>query len=62
MTPIPHDKELAVVLVAEEWNVVLSLITEAQAPYRLTAPIIAKLQQQLTGQANAEGADVSRQD
>lgn len=57
MTPIPHDKELTVVLVAEEWNVVLSLISEAQAPYRLTAPIIAKLQQQLT-----EGADVSRQD
>lgn len=62
MQGIPHDTRLTVVLTAQDWNTVVGLLTEAQAPYRLTAPLIASMQQQLTEQAQAtEGADVSRQ-
>lgn len=57
MHSIPHDKQMTVTLTAEEWNVVLTLMSSAQAPYRVSAPVIDTIQKQLTEQA--EVADVS---
>jgi hypothetical protein len=63
MQEIPADTKLAVELTAQEWNALFGLLSDVQAPYRITAPLITAIQGQLTAQAQALGnSHVSSQD
>ena len=61
MKPIDPNVSLNVELTAQEWNAVVGLLTAVEAPYRVTAPIISKLQEQLMRATDGE-ANVSSQD
>ena len=60
--PIPFDAPLTVSLQAQEWNVVLAMLMDVPAPYRTSAPLIAKMQEQLVVQTQPGAPDVSQQD
>jgi len=47
MTPIDAQTPLGVTLSAEQWNQVLGLLGEVPAPYRVTAPLIQAIGQQM---------------
>lgn len=58
MEPIDANASLPATLTATEWNVVLSALHEI--PYKLAAPIIPKLAQQLqapNGEAKSNATD-----
>lgn len=56
MQAIPPATPIAVTLQAQEWNVVLGALGEA--PYRLVAPVIAKISEQAEAAAEASTATV----
>ena len=58
MTPLDPATLITVTMQAQDWNVVMGLLAEVPAPYRVSAPIIAKL----TGQLQAGAADMQRPD
>jgi hypothetical protein len=63
MQEIPPDTKLSVELTAQEWNILFGLLADVQAPYRVTAPLLTGIQQQLTEQVQGTGkSDVSSQD
>jgi len=47
MTPIPLDRPVGITLAAQEWQVVLTAMTEAPMPWRATNPIIQKVVAQI---------------
>jgi hypothetical protein len=54
MMPIAPDTPIAVTLQAQEWNMVLGILSDA--PYKLVAPIIQKLGEQAQQGAAQAGA------
>lgn len=59
-TPLQPDQPISVTLEAQQWNAVLGALGEA--PYRVAAPLIAKIIEQVQGQkttpvARPNGAD-----
>jgi hypothetical protein len=62
MTPMPPDQAITITLEAQQWNVVLGALNEA--PYRIAAPLINKIVEQVQQQepqpalaAKPNGAD-----
>jgi hypothetical protein len=60
MTPqpqqgIPATTPFTVTLEAQQWNAVLAALTDA--PYRVSAPLIQAISNQLQEQASPNGAD-----
>jgi hypothetical protein len=53
--PIDASTPLPVTLSAQEWNQVLSLLGEVPAPYRMTAPLINAIGQQMHQAAEKRG-------
>lgn len=47
MSPVDAQTPLAVTLAAEQWNQVLGLLGEVPAPYRVTAPLIQAIGNQM---------------
>jgi hypothetical protein len=64
LPPLQPDQPISVTLEAQQWNVVLGALGEA--PYRIAAPVIGKIieqvqpqSQQMTPVAKPNGADAS---
>jgi hypothetical protein len=55
-TPIPPNAPISITLEAQEWNAVIGLLQEG--PYRLVAPLIAKLGNQAQVAAQALAAQI----
>jgi hypothetical protein len=55
VTPLHPDKELAVILAAREWQVVLAALGDA--PYRIASPIVQKIVGQVQPAPPAPSAD-----
>lgn len=54
MTPVDAQMQISVTLAAEAWNGVLQIMGEAPVAYRVSAPLIQAIGQQM--QAAARGA------
>lgn len=53
---VPATQPFTVTLEAQQWNAVLATLTDA--PYRVSAPLIQAISEQLQGQAqNGNGRD-----
>jgi hypothetical protein len=57
-TPVPANLQLAVSLEAQAWNIVLEGLGELK--YKIAAPVVAALTEQLTRQAQAQAAAITR--
>jgi hypothetical protein len=53
-TPVEPTTPLSVTLEAQQWNALLAVVQDAAAPYRVTAPLIQAIGEQL--QRGAAGA------
>lgn len=53
--PVAPTAPFTVTLEAQQWNAVLAAISEAQ--YRVAAPLIQAISEQLQNQASANGQD-----
>ena len=54
---IEPGRQLRVVLTAEQWNAVLSIMAEAPAPMRVTSPLVNEIQRQCMQQNNGAPSD-----
>jgi hypothetical protein len=52
---IPATQPFTVTLEAQQWNAVLAALTDA--PYKISAPLIQAIGEQLQGQATTNGQD-----
>jgi len=52
---IPAAQPFTVTLEAQQWNQILATLTDA--PYRISAPLIQAISEQLQGQARSNGAN-----
>jgi hypothetical protein len=46
-TPVEPTTPLSVTLEAQQWNALLAVVQDAAAPYRITAPLIQAIGEQL---------------
>jgi|KBSMisStandDraft_5_1062788.scaffolds.fasta_scaffold91683_3 hypothetical protein len=52
---VPATQPFQVTLEAQQWNAVLAALSDA--PYRISAPLIQAIGEQLQGQAQSNGQD-----
>jgi len=52
---VAATQPFTVTLEAQQWNAVLAMLTDA--PYRVSAPLIQAISEQLQGQAQSNGQD-----
>jgi hypothetical protein len=52
MQPLDPATPLTVIMTAQEWNAVLTILDEVAMPKRVTVPLAFKIQQQLQAAAN----------